>query len=94
MTGDIKLWAFYVSVVAFGAKIVAFAVQYVAFPDSHHQPDFARPAPDQTRFRRKTRQDKKAADDFRPIGLAFRDALYRRLSLNHSRFAKKKNEEI
>jgi intracellular septation protein len=31
MTGDIKLWAFYVSVVAFGAKIVAFAVQYVAF---------------------------------------------------------------
>jgi intracellular septation protein len=30
-TGDIKLWAFYVSVVAFGAKIVAFAVQYVAF---------------------------------------------------------------
>jgi intracellular septation protein A len=31
MTGDIKLWGFYVSVVAFGAKIVAFAVQYVAF---------------------------------------------------------------
>jgi intracellular septation protein len=31
MTGDIKLWAFYVSVVALGAKIVAFAVQYVAF---------------------------------------------------------------
>jgi intracellular septation protein len=31
MTGDIKLWAFYVSVVAFGAKLVAFAVQYVAF---------------------------------------------------------------
>ena len=31
MTGDIKLWAFYVSVVAFGAKIAAFAVQYVAF---------------------------------------------------------------
>jgi intracellular septation protein len=31
MTGDIKLWAFYVSVVAFGAKIVAFAVQYFAF---------------------------------------------------------------
>jgi intracellular septation protein A len=30
-TGDIKLWAFYVSVVAIGAKIVAFAVQYVAF---------------------------------------------------------------
>jgi intracellular septation protein len=31
MTGDIKLWAFYVSVVAFGAKLVAFAMQYVAF---------------------------------------------------------------
>ena len=31
LTGDIKLWAFYVSVVAFGAKIAAFAVQYVAF---------------------------------------------------------------
>jgi intracellular septation protein len=31
LTGDIKLWAIYVSVVAFGAKIVAFAVQYVAF---------------------------------------------------------------
>jgi intracellular septation protein A len=30
-TGDIKLWAFYVSVVAIGAKAAAFAVQYVAF---------------------------------------------------------------
>jgi intracellular septation protein A len=30
-TGDIKLWAIYVSVVAVGAKIAAFAVQYVAF---------------------------------------------------------------
>jgi intracellular septation protein len=30
-TGDLKLWAFYVSVVAFGAKIAAFALQYVAF---------------------------------------------------------------
>ena len=30
-TGDIKLWAFYVSVVAFGAKIAAFVVQYVVF---------------------------------------------------------------
>src|SRR6266478_2459825 len=29
-TGDIKLWAFYVSVVAIGAKVAAFAVQYVA----------------------------------------------------------------
>src|SRR6478609_4254391 len=31
LTGDIKLWALYVSVVAIGAKIAAFAVQYVAF---------------------------------------------------------------
>src|SRR3954454_12971401 len=29
-TGDLKLWAFYVSVVAIGAKVAAFAVQYVA----------------------------------------------------------------
>lgn len=31
ITGDMKLWAFYISVVLIGAKIVAFAVQYVAF---------------------------------------------------------------
>ncbi|WP_445216461.1 inner membrane-spanning protein YciB [Bradyrhizobium sp. Pa8] len=31
MTGDMKLWAFYVSVVLIGAKIAAFAIQYVAF---------------------------------------------------------------
>ena len=30
-TGDLKLWGFYVSVVAVGAKIAAFAVQYVVF---------------------------------------------------------------
>src|ERR1700687_6256641 len=30
-TGDLKLWAFYVSVVAIGGKGAAFAVQYVAF---------------------------------------------------------------
>ena len=30
MTGDLKLWALYVSVVAVGAKIAAFAIQYVA----------------------------------------------------------------
>jgi intracellular septation protein len=30
-TGDLKLWAFYVSVVLFGAKVAAFAVQYGAF---------------------------------------------------------------
>jgi intracellular septation protein len=30
-TGDMKLWALYVSVVAVGAKIAAFAVQYVTF---------------------------------------------------------------
>lgn len=28
-TGDLKLWAFYISVVAGGAKILAFAVQYI-----------------------------------------------------------------
>jgi len=31
LTGDMKLWAIYVSVVAMGAKVAAFAVQYVAF---------------------------------------------------------------
>src|SRR5579872_6252712 len=31
MTGDIKLWAIYVSFVAIGAKIAAFAIQYVSF---------------------------------------------------------------
>ena len=31
MTGDMKLWAFYVSVVLVGAKVVAFGIQYVAF---------------------------------------------------------------
>src|SRR6202045_673149 len=30
-TGDMKLWAIYVSVVAIGAKVAAFPVQYVAF---------------------------------------------------------------
>ena len=31
MTGDMKLWAIYVSFVAAGAKIAAFAIQYVCF---------------------------------------------------------------
>ena len=31
LTGDLKLWTIYVSVVAVGAKIAAFAVQYVVF---------------------------------------------------------------
>jgi intracellular septation protein A len=31
MTGDIRLWAFYVSFVLLGAKLAAFAIQYVAF---------------------------------------------------------------
>lgn len=31
MTGDIKLWALYVSVIAVGAKVVAFLVQYAVF---------------------------------------------------------------
>ena len=30
-TGDLKLWAIYVSFVSVGTKILAFAVQYVAF---------------------------------------------------------------
>src|SRR3981189_1909280 len=30
LSGDIKLWAFYVSVVLVGAKIAAFAIEYVA----------------------------------------------------------------
>jgi intracellular septation protein A len=31
LTGDLRLWAIYVSVVAVGAKLVAFAVQYLVF---------------------------------------------------------------
>jgi intracellular septation protein len=31
MTGDLKLWAFYISFVAIGAKLAAFAIQYVTF---------------------------------------------------------------
>jgi intracellular septation protein A len=31
MTGDMKLWTFYVTVVLVGAKVAAFAIQYVAF---------------------------------------------------------------
>lgn len=31
MTGDMKLWTFYVTVVLVGAKLAAFAIQYVAF---------------------------------------------------------------
>lgn len=29
MTGDVKLWAIYVSVIAMGAKIVAFGINYI-----------------------------------------------------------------
>ena len=31
LTGDMKLWTFYVTVVLVGAKVTAFAIQYVAF---------------------------------------------------------------
>ena len=31
LTGDLRLWTIYVSVVAVGAKLAAFAVQYAAF---------------------------------------------------------------
>jgi intracellular septation protein len=30
-SGDLKLWAFYISFVAIGAKVVAFAIQYAVF---------------------------------------------------------------
>jgi intracellular septation protein len=30
-TGDLRLWAFYISFVAIGAKIAAFAIQYITF---------------------------------------------------------------
>ncbi len=30
-TGDVKLWAFYISFVTIGAKLAAFAIQYVTF---------------------------------------------------------------
>jgi intracellular septation protein len=31
LTGDLRLWTIYVSVIAVGAKVIAFAVQYVLF---------------------------------------------------------------
>ncbi|WP_316229398.1 inner membrane-spanning protein YciB [Bradyrhizobium sp. SZCCHNR1070] len=31
MTGDLKLWAIYISVVAAGAKVAAFAIQFITF---------------------------------------------------------------
>lgn len=31
LSGDMKLWAFYVTVVLIGAKVAAFAIQYVVF---------------------------------------------------------------
>lgn len=31
MTGDMRLWTFYVTVVLVGAKLAAFAIQYIAF---------------------------------------------------------------
>ena len=31
MTGNIKLWTFYVTLVLIGAKVLAFAIQYVVF---------------------------------------------------------------
>ena len=31
ITGDMRLWTFYVTVVLVGAKIAAFAIQYIAF---------------------------------------------------------------
>jgi intracellular septation protein A len=88
-TGDIKLWAFYVSVVAIGAKVAAFAVQYGAFRILVTSRIRAPPAPDPKRFR---------ANPYPAIGQTRRDALYRRAELipksqNHSGFAKDKAEE-
>jgi intracellular septation protein len=31
LSGDMKLWAFYVTVVLTGAKVAAFAIQYIVF---------------------------------------------------------------
>ena len=31
LTGDMRLWTIYVSVIAVGAKVIAFAIQYVVF---------------------------------------------------------------
>lgn len=31
LSGDMKLWTFYVTVVLIGAKVAAFAIQYIAF---------------------------------------------------------------
>ena len=31
LTGDMRLWTIYVSVIAVGAKVVAFAIQYMVF---------------------------------------------------------------
>ena len=43
MSGDIKLWALYVSFVLLGAKLAAFAIQYVAFRTPRHGADSRRP---------------------------------------------------
>ena len=36
-TGDLKLWAFYISIVAVGAKIIAFGVVYLVFRSAIRQ---------------------------------------------------------
>ena len=51
MTGDIKLWTFYVSVVLIGAKISGFRDPVCGLPPGHHQPD-----PRRARRRRHLRQ--------------------------------------
>ena len=81
-TGDLKLWAFYVSVVAIGAKIAAFAVQYVAFRILV------------TNRIRAAAPDRRGSI----VGLGLRDALYRRRShpgsQNHSGFAKEMRGDL
>lgn len=43
-TGDLKLWAFYISVVAIGAKIIAFGVGYLVFRSAIRQKMIAKAA--------------------------------------------------
>ena len=73
MTGDMKLWTFYVSVVLVGAKIAAFAIQYVAFRILVA-----------SRIRAAAQRLKNNASKrrLRRLGLCWRDRLYRRTRLS------------
>jgi hypothetical protein len=72
MTGDMKLWTFYVTVVLVGAKIAAFAIQYVAFRVLvGSRIRAAASAPEEIRVKR----------TLEAVGLVWRDRLYRRSSV-------------